>query len=113
MPADSGFSRTWEANEDDQSSLCRKNIGNAGKRLGTYAECETNTQGCTILELFTDAKRCIEFPIIGANSRPGELTPLGARRCHRNSQRVPSKSAINLGVINTNVSLFLLTLDLF
>jgi hypothetical protein len=56
MPTYSGFSRTWEADEDDQNSVCRKNTENAAKRVRAYAKGEGSKHGGEILESFTDQK---------------------------------------------------------
>jgi hypothetical protein len=56
MPAYGGFSRTWEADKDDQNSVCRKNAGNAAKRMREFANRARFKRCGRILESFTDQK---------------------------------------------------------
>jgi hypothetical protein len=56
MPAYGGFSRAWEADEDDQISACRKNTATAAKPARAYARGEGSKQESGILEPFSDQK---------------------------------------------------------
>jgi hypothetical protein len=73
MPTYGGFSRTWEADEDDQNSVCRKNTENAAKRVRAYARTEESKRGGGILGSFTDQKAptnpAVEIPQIAPRVR--------------------------------------------
>jgi len=61
VPANGGFSRPREANEDDQNSLCRENIENAAKLIGAYTQWATYKHERGILESFTEQKNPLKL----------------------------------------------------